>query len=121
MAKRTGPTNKYLRDLIEFLRKKYVEERAPIWKKVAELLERPRRRRVEVNISEIERNCEEGDVVLVPGVVLGNGEIKKKVKVAAWRFSTSAREKLESAGCKTMSIEDVVKEFPKGSGVKLMV
>ncbi len=121
MVKRTGPTNPMLRKLIEELKKKSLEENVRIWKKIAEILERPTRRRVEINLKHIEREARDGDTIIVPGVVLSDGELKKKVTIAAWRFSAKAKEKIEKAGARAISIEDLIKENPKGSNVRIMV
>ncbi|MEM5834639.1 MAG: 50S ribosomal protein L18e [Candidatus Aenigmatarchaeota archaeon] len=116
----TGPTNPYLKKLIEELKKKSKELKAPIWLSVAEKLEKPRRKKVEVNVIDIERHAKENESVIVPGVVLGYGELTKPIKVAAWRFSLKAREKIEKAGGKCISIEELLNENPKGSGVKIL-
>ena len=121
MVKRTGPTNPMLRKLIEELKKKSLEENVRIWKRIAEILERPTRRRVEINLKHIEREARDGDTIIVPGVVLSDGELKKKVTIAAWRFSAKAKEKIEKAGARAISIEDLIKENPKGSNVRIMV
>lgn len=119
--KPTGPTNPYLKQLIEELKQKSRELKAPIWRAVAEKLEKPRRKKVEVNICDIERNTKEGETVVVPGVVLANGELSKPVNVAAWRFSQKAEEKIKKVGGRVMKIEELMKENPKGSGVKILV
>jgi large subunit ribosomal protein L18e len=119
--KRTGPTNPYLRKLVEELKKKSFELKAPIWMDVAEKLERPRRRKIEVNLADIERNANKNEIIVVPGVVLGSGELTKPVSVAAWRFSPAAEEKIKKSKGKTMTIEELSKENPKGSGVKILV
>jgi len=119
--KRTGPTNPYLKKLIEELRKKSLELKAPIWKVIAEKLEKSRRSRVEVNLVSIDRNANKGDTVIVPGVVLGSGELSKPVNIAAWKFSPSAEEKINKAKGKMMTIEELMKENPKGKGVKILV
>lgn len=116
MAKRTGPTNSLLRSAIALFRK----EKAGIWTDVAEKLNKSTRSRVEVNVSQIERNAKDGETVVVPGVVLSSGSISKKVSVAAWRFSDSAKAKIKSAGGKTMTIEQAMKENPKGTNLRLM-
>ena len=120
MVKPTGPTNPHLRKLIDDLRKKSFELNAPIWRTIAEKLERPRRKKVEVNVSHINRHTDENETVIVPGVVLGAGKLTKPVRVAAWRFSKGAKEKIEKAGGKCLSIEELVKENPRGSGVKIL-
>ncbi len=117
---RTGPTNVYLKGLIESLRKHSFEKDTPIWKVVAEKLANSRRRRVEINISDIERNMEKDGIAVVPGVVLSSGEITKPVTVAAWRFTPTAKEKIKKSGGKCIDIEDLVKENPKGTDVKIL-
>lgn len=117
----TGPTNLELRMLTRFLRKAGKEYNAPVWKYAAGLLERPTRRRVEVNLYKIERYAEEGDYVLVPGKVLGFGVLTKKVVVAAWRFSRAAREKIYAAGGEAITIAELVRRNNRGSKVKILV
>ncbi len=121
MVKRTGPSNVHLRKLIQTLRKKSKENDAPIWRYTSELLSKPRRDRVEVNLSKIDRYSSEGDVVLVPGKVLGCGKITKKIKIAAWRFSYTALQKIKDSGSEIISIEDLSKENPKGSNIKIII
>lgn len=117
MAKRTGPTNPLLRSAIALFKR----DRETIWEDVADKLSKPTRSRVEVNVSEINRHAKDGETVLVPGVVLSAGNISKKVNVAAWRFSGSAKEKIHDAGGKTWTIEQLKKENPKGTNLRLMV
>ncbi len=121
MVKRTGPTNIVLRKLIRRLRKAANEYDAPIWDYVAELLSRPARRRVVVNISRINRYAREGETVVVPGKVLGAGNLSKKVTIAAFSFSESALMKIKLAGGKAISIEDLIQENPRGSGVRVII
>lgn len=120
MAKPTGPTNVYLQRLIENLRKRSFELDAPIWKTVAEKLGKSRRQKVEVNLTDIDRNTKKDDTVLVLGIVLASGELNKPVNVAAWRFSSKAIEKIKLAKGKIMSIEELIQENPKGSKVKIL-
>jgi len=121
MVKRTGPTNPMLKKLIEELKRKSLEENVRIWKRIAEILEKPTRRRVEINLKHIEREAKEGETIVVPGVVLSEGRLTKKVTIAAWKFSAKAKEKIEKAGARAISIEELVKENPKGSSVRIMV
>lgn len=119
--KRTGPTDVHLRRLIHLLRKKAREHRAPIWRRVAELLERPTRIRPEVNVSKINRYTREGDAVVVPGKVLGSGVLDHVVTVAAYAFSRRAREKIEAVGGRVLTIPQLIEENPRGSRVKILV
>ncbi len=91
--KRTGPSNPELKGLIRMLGK----EKAPVWRSVVERLSKASRRRIEVNVSVIDRHVPAKAVVVVPGMVLGAGSITKPVTVASFRFSSSAKQKIEAA------------------------
>ncbi len=120
MSKRTGPTNPLLKKLIDNLTEKSRETQSPFLKDVAEKLNKPRRQRVEVNIAHIDRHAKEGETVVVPGIVLGYGELSKAVTVSAWRFSKPALDKIKQAKGSALSIEELVKKNPKGSNVRIM-
>jgi len=115
-----GATNPQLRKLVFQLRKSWRAHGARIWLDVARRLARPRRRRIAVNISRINRYTSEGDVVVVPGKVLGAGLLKHPVTVAAFAFTKSAKEKITQAGGRCISIQELVRLNPKGSGVKII-
>jgi len=91
-----------------------------IWRDIAGRLERPTRNYSEVNLSKINRHTIEDETVIVPGKVLSSGNIEHKVIVAALGFSDGAREKITKKGGSCLNIEDLVKENPNGSGVKIM-
>jgi len=91
-----------------------------IWRDIARRLERPTRNYSEVNLSKINRYSSEDETVIVPGKVLSSGNIEHKVIVAALDFSESAKEKITNKGGSCLNIEDLVKENPNGSGVKIM-
>ncbi len=113
-------TNPNLVKIIELLFKASAENKAKIWKDVAERLARPRRLYSEVNVSKIERYVRDGETIIVPGKVLGGGNITKAVTVAALSFSESARKKIESAGGKCLTIPQLIELNPKGSGIRIM-
>jgi large subunit ribosomal protein L18e len=114
--KRTGPTNPIMQKLIAELKQKEVK----LWQRLARELEKPTRIRREVNLSRIQRHAKAGDVVLVPGKVLAAGELDKKITIAAWNFSLGAAAKIKAAGGKTLSISELMKLHPKGTGVKII-
>jgi len=120
LRKKLRITNPQLLELIRFLKKKAVENKAEIWRDIAERLAVSRRRRVAVNISRINRYTEKGDVVVVPGKVLGAGKLEHKVTVAAFSFSETAKNKILKARGKCLTIQDLVKKNPKGSNVKII-
>ncbi len=119
--RRTGPTNVTVRKLIRELRKASNQNNVRIWDYVADLLEKPSRQRIVVNVSKINRYSSAGGYVVVPGKVLGAGTISKPVTVAALSFSQKALEKILGAGGVAISISDLVKLNPKGSGVRVVV
>ncbi len=107
--------------LLNLLRRSAYQHRAPVWRRVRELLSRSRRRRMSVNISKINRYSGDGDVIVVPGKVLGSGSIDHKVVVGAYKYSLKAKMKLEEAGCEVLTIEELVRRYPDGKGVKIII
>jgi len=91
-----------------------------LWSDIAERLKKPRRLLAEVNLSKLSRYTSEGDVVVVPGKVLGSGDIRHKLTVAALSFSKTAMLKLKKAGCRCLTIKELAEMNPKGSGVKII-
>ena len=112
-----GPENKRLLELIGQLRK----ANKGIWKKAADELSKPTRRRPEVNVSKIERYAKDGSVILVPGKVLGSGFVTKKVTVAAFNFSGSAKANIAKSGGKTIHISQLLSENPQGKDVLILI
>jgi large subunit ribosomal protein L18e len=113
-------SNSQLRKTIVLLERAGKQKKAPIWTAASRILGSPSSLDVEVNIGRLSRLVEEGQVVFVPGKVLGTGVIDKKVTVGAYSFSNSAITKIVASGGKVISVEDMVKEFPDGRGVKLV-
>ncbi len=114
---RTDP-NKFA--LIRNLKGISEDKKAPIWKKLAKELSRTNRNRTVVNLSRLNRVTSSGDVLLIPGKVLGAGSLNHNVIIAAESFSDTAREKIIDAGGTCLTIEDLIKKHPKGSHVRLI-
>ncbi|MEM2280735.1 MAG: 50S ribosomal protein L18e [Candidatus Bathyarchaeia archaeon] len=112
--------NPELIGLIRFLRKQSREQKAKIWRAIAEKLAASRRRRIVVNISRINRYTSKNDTVVVPGKVLGAGELNHPVTVAAFAFSETAKQKIKKAKGKCLTIPELIKKNPKGSNVKII-
>lgn len=119
--RRTGPTNIVARKLIRKLRRAAKSNDAPVWDRVAELLEKPAKSRSRVNISKINRYASDGEMVLVPGKVLGAGSLEKKVTVAALGFTMQALVKIKLAGGKAITLEQAIRENPKGSNTRIII
>jgi large subunit ribosomal protein L18e len=117
--KRTGPSNQNLQMLITELKKISLAEGAKLWKRIAKDLEKPSRQRRSVNIYKIDKFARDGETVVVPGKVLSVGQLTKKLNVAAWTFSKEAEQKINKMG-KTLTIQQLVKENPKGKKVRIL-
>jgi large subunit ribosomal protein L18e len=113
-------SNPILRKVSVMLERAGKKQRAPIWSQASTLLSKPARTKVEVNVGRISRIAEDGEAVFVPGKVLGTGVIGKKVIVGAFAFSKGAKSKIESSGGTALTIEEFLKKYPKGSGVRLV-
>lgn len=118
--KEVKTVNPQLIELIRFLRKQSRENKAEIWKSLAEHLSKSRRKRVTVNISRLNRFTQKNEIVAVPGKVLGAGEINHPITVAAFAFSEKAKEKIKKAKGKCLSLSELVKKNPAGSNVKII-
>ena len=118
--KRTGPTNPLLRDLIGELKKRGNEQDANLWKRIALDLEKPTRQRRAVNLSRINRHTKENEVVVVPGKVLGSGDLNHKLTISAYQFSEQAKDKLQKSGAQIVSLLELSKEKPDGKNIRII-
>jgi len=110
--------NIQLETLVRGLKRLSIEQDVRLWKRVASDLERPSRQRRTINVFAIDRYAEDGDVIVVPGKVLGEGELSKKVTVAAYNFSEDAKSKISKSG-KALTIGELMKANPKGQKVRI--
>ncbi len=113
-------TNPVILDLITGLKKQSREKEVPLWRDIAVRLERPTRNYPEVNLSRINRHTKEKDLILVPGKVLGSGELNHKLTVAAVSFSGNAKDKITAAGGICLTIEELMSKNPEGSRVRII-
>jgi large subunit ribosomal protein L18e len=119
-VKKVKTTNPELIELIRFLRKQSRENKADIWRDIAERLAKPKRKRIAVNISHLNRCTQRNEVAAVPGKVLGTGEMRHSVTVAAFSFSEKAKEKIKARRGKCLSFFDLIKKNPRGSKVRII-
>ena len=103
-------TNPELVETIELAKKNNLLE-------LAKKLSSPKKFYKKINLDKINKLKEEK--VLVVGKVLGDGEINKKIKIAALSFSDSAKEKLKKNGCAILTIKQAIEKNPKLEGVKI--
>ena len=106
-------------ELVKELKKISITNDVKIWKRIAIDLEKPMRRRREINLYKIDKYAKSDEIIVVPGKVLGTGELTKKVNVAAFNFSDSAYKKITEKG-QVMSILELMKNNPKGKKVRIL-
>ncbi len=102
MVKRTGPSNEHLMALIKELKK----QKTSFWSRMARELEKPSRIRRAVNLSRINRNTKKGETVIVPGKVLGSGELNHALKIIAYTASEQAKKKIKESKSELISINE---------------
>ncbi len=119
MPRPTGPTNPILKELIKDIRNHGYKDKSGFLIRLAELLEKPRRRKAEVTLSRLNRVCKEDETAVVPGKVL-NGLLRKRITIAAFKFSESALKNIEKANSKAITIKELIKENPKGKNVRII-
>lgn len=64
---------------------------------LAKLLAYPRRKQIIVNLDKINRLTKDNELVIIPGKVLGNGDIDHKINITAFNYSNEALKKLEKS------------------------
>ena len=112
--------NYQLGNLIIELKKKSIAENSGIWKRIAVDLEKPTRQRRIVNLTRINKFSKDNETVIIPGKVLAEGELDKKLNIAAFSFSKSAKEKIINSNCQILSIEELMKKNPKASELRII-
>ncbi len=117
---RTGPTNPELKELILELRKVSYTEKAKIWKRIADDLEKPTRNRRAVNINRINQHTKKNEIIVVPGKVLGTGNLDHNITIAAFSFSEGAKKIITDAKSKAITIEELLKKNPKGKDIRII-
>jgi large subunit ribosomal protein L18e len=113
-------TNPRLLALIDELKAVSRDNQVNIWQDIAARLETSSKNYAEVNLSKISRYAADGETILVPGKVLGDGILEASVRVAALNFSQSASDKIRGASGECLSIEQLIRDNPKGSKIRIL-
>ncbi len=121
MSKPVRKSNADLLSLIVDLKDHGRSTGSAIWRDTATRLESSRKNWAEPNLSHISRHSDKNETVLVPGKVLGSGEMGGSQTIAAYTFSKGARTKIEASGGRTLIIRELMDENPNGKGVRILV
>jgi large subunit ribosomal protein L18e len=109
-----------LNNTIWTLRNALKKNRVPIWKAVIKELSRSRSNRKEVNISQLAHVTKDKEVVIVPGKILGSGEISHKLTLWCFNISEAGTRKIIDAGGKILALDSLIKKYPDGKGVRMI-
>src|SRR3990172_229802 len=90
------------------------------WNQIAAVLSGPRRQRLNLNLDEINKISKAGEIIAIPGKVLSQGEIDKKIKLVALAFSESAKKKIMEAKSEMETILNEIKKNPSAKGVRIL-
>jgi large subunit ribosomal protein L18e len=98
----------------------FLVSKNPAWFKFAKLFSESTRKHSSVNLGQIDAQTSMGDTIIVPGRVLGVGEITKKVRICSFGISKEARENLKKTRSEWIHVLDEIKKNPKAEGLKVI-
>jgi large subunit ribosomal protein L18e len=90
------------------------------WLEIASMLSSPRAKRINMNLSKINDEAKEGEIVVIAGKVLSQGDLDKKIKVVALSFSAMAKEKITKAKGEALTILEEIKKNPEAKNVRFL-
>ena len=102
------------------LRNAFKKSKAPIWRALEEELAGPRGNRREINVRRIAAITKAGEVVVVPGKILGTGSLGHKLTVCAFSISETAAKKVIESGGRVVTFDDLIRNCPDGKGVTII-
>ncbi len=113
-------TNQVVVQMAKELRQASTKNDAPIWSKLAKLALKTSASRRVVNLTKINDVTKENDVIVVPGKVLGTGNVSHKITLSSFAISNSAAKKIIDSGGSVISFSEMIKKFPTGKGVSII-
>jgi len=120
MARPSRKSNPVLHRTVSSLRQVSREHGSAVWRTLAERLEGSRRNWAEVNLSRVARHAKPNETLAIPGVLLAAGTVTFPVRIAAFRASATARQKVEAAGGHVLDLPALAGQVPKGTGVRIL-
>ena len=113
-------TNQVVIQMVKTLRGASKKNNAPIWEKMAELALKPTRAKRTLNLGQIDKLALDSDVIVVPGKVLGTGNLSHKITLCSFSISATGAKKIIESGGKILDISQIIKNHPTGKGVKII-
>ncbi len=113
-------TNQVVIQMAKELQVASKKNKAPIWSKLAEMALKPSRARRVLNLGQINKFVSDNDIVVVPGKVLGTGNVSHKIILCSFSISTTGAKKITQSGGKILNFAQLIKNNPTGKGVKII-
>ena len=113
-------TNPVVLQMARELKNASKKNKAPIWSRLAELALKPSRARRVVNLGQLDKFAKDDDIIVVPGKVLGTGNLTHKITLCSFSISNSGATKILESGGKILGLSELVKSNPTGKGVKIV-
>ena len=113
-------TNQIVIQMVKTLRGASRKNNAPIWERLADLALKPTRAKRTINLGQLDKFVADNDVVIVPGKVLGTGNLSHKITLCSFSISTTGAKKITESGGKILDISQIIKNNPTGKGVKII-
>ncbi|MFH1779952.1 MAG: 50S ribosomal protein L18e [Candidatus Micrarchaeota archaeon] len=106
--------NQELRKLIALLRTS--AKKGKIWDRVADLLEKPVRKKHPVSFTRLNYVTKKGETVVLASKLLATGELKHELTIACFNASKKAAGKT-----KIITIKELIEKNPSGKNVRIIV
>jgi large subunit ribosomal protein L18e len=113
-------TNQIVIQMAKELKQASAKNDAPIWLKLAKLALKTSSSKRVVNLTQINDVTKEGEVIVVPGKILGTGNVSHKITLSSFSISNSAAKKIIESGGNIISFKEMIEKFPTGKGVRII-
>jgi len=77
-------------------------------KELLKYLSRPTREQIKLNLDEINKKIKDQKEIIVPGKVLGVGELSKKIIIYSLAYSKAAEEKIKKQGSEIRYLSELL-------------
>jgi len=106
---------------LKSLKDAYRSTKRSIWNDLYRRIKRSSRSEfTRVNTSKLNRLAPEGAFIVVPGKVLGTGNVDKKLTVGALSYSRAARARIEGAGGKALTLSEFLASYSNNGGIMVV-
>ena len=106
--------------MVKELKQASTKNDAPIWLRLAKLALKTSVSKRVVNLTQINDVTKEGEVIVVPGKILGTGNVSHKITLSSFSISNSAAKKIIESGGNIIGFKEMIEKFPTGKGVRII-